>query len=372
MVLLLAGICLIILTGIAALLTNRSAILCTAISAAGVVIGSALGVIPSIQTLLSGQLRTLHLNWNIPFGSFFIEIDPVSALFLLPIFVLSALAAIYGVPYMRAYKGKSLGLPSFFFNLLLAGMVMVVIARNGILFLIAWEVMSLASFFLVTFEDEHEHVRQAGWTYLIATHIGTAFLLVLFVLLGKESGSLDFDKFTAIKSLAPAAASVLFLLALIGFGTKAGLIPLHVWLPEAHPAAPSHVSAVMSGVMIKTGIYGIIRTLMFLPAPPVWWGWLLIGIGALSGVLGVLLALAQHDLKRLLAYSTVENIGIITLSLGIGVLGLSSGSNMLAVAGFAGAFLHVSTMLFLKGCCFWARERLCMRPAQEKLINLAD
>ena len=177
--------------------------------------------------------------------------------------------------------------------------------------------MNLASFFLVTFEYEKPTVRQAGWIYLIATHIGTAFLIVFFILLGRQAGSLDFDKVSAIPS---SLASVLFVLAIIGFGTKAGFMPLHVWLPYAHPAAPSYVSAVMSGVMIKTGIYGLVRALTLLGMPPVWWCWTLIAIGAVSGVLGVLFALAQHDLKRLLAYHSVENIGIITIGLGVGLL----------------------------------------------------
>ena len=154
------------------------------------------------------------------------------------------------------------------------------------LFLVAWEVMSLASFFLVTFEHEDERTQQAGWTYLVATHLGTAFLLALFVLLGRAGGSMDFAAFGPAGRLAPAGASLLFILAVVGFGTKAGFMPLHVWLPEAHPAAPSHVSAVMSGVMIKTGIYGLLRTLTFLGLPPAWWGWLLVAIGLVSGRAG--------------------------------------------------------------------------------------
>jgi hydrogenase-4 component B len=168
--------------------------------------------------------------------------------------------------------------------------------------------------------SREERVGEAGWTYLVATHLGTIFLLAMFALLGRESGSLDFADFGAAGRSAPACADLLFLLAVVGFGTKAGFMPLHVWLPEAHPAAPSHVSAVMSGVMIKMGIYGLLRTLMFLGPPPTWWGWLPIAIGLVSGVLGVLFALAQHDLKRLLAYHSVENIGIIALGLGVGLL----------------------------------------------------
>jgi formate hydrogenlyase subunit 3/multisubunit Na+/H+ antiporter MnhD subunit len=212
----------------------------------------------------------------------------------------------------------------------------------------SWEVMSLASFFLVMLDDELESVRRAGWIYLVAMHLGTAFLVALFLLLGRNAGSLDFDRLAA----APDMRGLLFVLALVGFGTKAGFIPLHVWLPEAHPAAPSHVSAVMSGVMIKTGIYGLLRTLTLLGPPPAWCGWTLLGIGLASGVLGVLYALAQHDLKRLLAYHSVENIGIIALGLGVGFLGISSGNPLMAGLGLAGGLLHVVNHAVFKSLLF--------------------
>ena len=252
-----------------------------------------------------------------------------------------------------AYRSrKNLGSAWFFTNLLVASMVMVVIARNAILFLLAWEIMSLASFFLVTFEDEKESVREAGWTYLVATHLGTAFLLILFLLLGRQAGSLDFDRFLAQSASVSPLAGTVFFLSLIGFGTKAGFMPLHVWLPEAHPAAPSHISALMSGVMIKTGIYGLLRTLTFLGHPESWWGWVLIGIGLTSGIGGVLFALAQHDLKRLLAYHSVENIGIIAMGLGAGILGLALNQPALAVLGLAGGLLHVLNHALFKGLLF--------------------
>ncbi len=207
--------------------------------------------------------------------------------------------------------------------------------------------MSLASFFLVMFDHEKDEVMRAGWTYLAATHLGTAFLLVMFLVLG-AGGSLDFSALTA--SGLPAA--LVFAAALIGFGTKAGFVPLHVWLPEAHPAAPSHVSALMSGVMIKTGIYGLLRVMTFLGAPAAWWGWSLVVIGAVSGVAGVLFALAQHDLKRLLAYHSVENIGIIALGLGIGILGTVSANPVVAAMGFCGALLHVVNHGIFKSLLF--------------------
>jgi len=338
--LLLAAVAILVAGGVVALWRDRG-------GPVAAVAGCVVGLAGAGRVLWTGATVSLRLPWNVPFGSFYVEADALSAFFLLPIFGLSALAAIYGGEYLAPWRGKkSLGAAWFFFNLLVASMAMVVLARNGVLFLVGWEVMALASFFLVTFEDERDDVRAAGWTYLVATHLGTAFLLAMFVLLGRENGSLDFDRFTAGK------AGLVFVLALIGFGTKAGFWPLHVWLPEAHPAAPSHVSALMSGVMIKTGIYGLLRVLTVLGSPPVSWGWVLVGVGLSSGILGVIFALAQHDLKRLLAYHSVENIGIIALGMGVGLLGLSAGLPVLAALGFAGALLHVINHALFKGLLF--------------------
>jgi formate hydrogenlyase subunit 3/multisubunit Na+/H+ antiporter MnhD subunit len=172
----------------------------------------------------------------------------------------------------------------------------------------------------------------------------------MFILLGWSSHSMEFSGFQI--GLTPGFSGVIFLLAIIGFGTKAGFIPMHVWLPEAHPAAPSPVSAVMSGVMIKTGIYGLLRVITLLGEPSPWWGWTLIGIGAISGVVGVLFALAQHDLKRLLAYHSVENIGIIALGLGLGLLGLSYNNYSLSIFGFFGGLLHVWNHAIFKSLLF--------------------
>ena len=353
MLLVLLAVLLLLASGCAALLTQRSFRASAGCAVGGAVLAAVLGVIPSLRVLCGAAPQSLHLPWSVPYGAFFVEVDALSAFFLVPIFIVSGLAAVYGAEYLGSYREtRSLGPAWFFFNLLVASMVLVVIARNAVLFLVAWEVMALASFFLVTFADEKESVRDAGWVYLVATHLGTAFLLVLFIVLGSTGGSLDFDQFR----VAPSQTGLLFVLALVGFGAKAGFTPLHVWLPEAHPAAPSHVSAVMSGVMIKTGIYGLVRMLTFLatPAapPPAWWGWMLCAVGLTSGIFGVVFALAQHDLKRLLAYHSVENIGIIALGLGVGVLGLSTGMPTLAALGFAGGLLHVLNHALFKGLLF--------------------
>ncbi|MCE5341761.1 MAG: hypothetical protein LLF92_11655 [Planctomycetaceae bacterium] len=347
----LAGLCVIALTGFVSLFIKNEK-RCVRFGAAGVVAGSIISVVPAAKVLISGSIISLTADWQVPYGSFSVELDSLSALFLIPVLLISSIIAIYACGYMLAYKGRRLGVPTFFFNMLVAGMAMVVISRNSILFLVAWEVMSLASYFLVTFDDEHESVRQAGWIYLIATHIGTAFLLAFFILLGKYSGTLSFDSAAVLSSAGPTTLSILFLLSLVGFGTKAGIMPLHVWLPEAHPAAPSHVSAIMSGVMIKMGIYGIVRTIYILPTVEVWWGWLLIGLGAITGILGVLFALAQHDFKRMLAYSSVENIGIIIIGLGLGVVGVAQGSQVLAILGFAGALMHTINHSIFKSLLF--------------------
>jgi hydrogenase-4 component B len=353
MVLFLFAMGVIVLGGLAALMAGRSGRRASLLGAGGAVTGCVLALGPALRALLGGPLERLDAPWSMPGGSFSVALDPVSGLFLVPTLFLSALAAVYGTGYLKPFGAtRALGGAWFCFDLLVVSMALVMVAKNGVLFLVAWEVMALASFFLVTFDHETTSARDAGWTYLIATHLGTAFLLAMFVLLGGATGSLDFDGFERVAGLAPELVGPLFLLAVIGFGTKAGFIPLHVWLPEAHPAAPSHVSAVMSGVMIKTGIYGLVRLLILLGPPPVWWGWLLIGIGVTSGVLGVLLALAQHDLKRLLAYHSVENIGIITLGLGLGTLGVASGMPALAVLGFGGGLLHVVNHALFKGLLF--------------------
>jgi hydrogenase-4 component B len=296
----------------------------------------------------------LDVPWAVPFGSFSVALDPLTSWFLLPLLPLAALAASYGAASMeRGHGGETgkrrAGTSWFFFDVLVASLLLVLIARNAILFLVAWEVMALASFFLVTWHDDRREVRDAGWIYLVATHVGTAFLLAMFALLGARAGSLDFGPLAAAQG---GAGGIGFLLAVVGFGTKAGFMPFHVWLPEAHPAAPSHVSALMSAVMIKTGIYGLIRSLEFLGAPAGWWGWLLLGIGLLSGIAGAAFALAQHDLKRLLAYSSIENMGLVALGLGLAILGLVEGVPSVVALAFAAVLVHVLNHALFKGLLF--------------------
>ena len=320
---------------------------------AGAITGCAIGLAGALRVLASGQPEDLWAPSFMPGGAIHLQIDALSAFFLLPVFGLSILTAVYGGAYIAGRdEPRSRASSWFHLNLLTAGMAGVIAARDGLLFLLAWEIMALAPFFLVLFDDREPAVRHAGWTYLAATHLGTAFLLVLFVMLGELAGSSDFDAYPAALAARPELCSLAFLLALVGFGSKAGIVPAHVWLPEAHPVAPSHASALMSGAMIKVGIYGLVRILTMLGTPPSWWGWLVLAVGASSGILGVLFALAQHDLKRLLAYHSVENIGIILIGIGAGVLGLATGMTPLAVIGFAAGLLHVLNHAIFKSLLF--------------------
>jgi hydrogenase-4 component B len=336
--------------GLLSLISTRSPRWATGLGAGSVVAGCLLGLWPAFHGLLGGGIESFRMPWAVPGGEFYIRLDALSAFFLIPIFGLSALAAVYGGNYLLAYRDrKMLGASWFFFNLFVAAMALVVLARQAVLFMVAWEVMSVAAFFLVTFEHEKKDVRVAGWIYLVASHMGAAFLLAMFLYLGRASGSLDFDTFVVPGAM---AGRVILLLALVGFGTKAGMVPLHIWLPEAHPAAPSHVSALMSGVMIKLGLYGLFRVMMFLGAPAVWWGPMFVTIGFVGAVLGISFALFQRDLKRALAYSSIENMGLILLALGVGLWGLTSQHPVVAALGLSGAFLHIWNHSLMKSLMF--------------------
>jgi hydrogenase-4 component B len=279
----------------------------------------------------------------------FLRLDAIGAWFLLPVLMLSCCGSVFALGYWGDQRESSRRL-RLLYGFTAAGMVVLVAAAQALTFLLAWEAMAVGSFFLVTAEDREPATRRAGWIYLAATHSGTLCLFAAFGLMAGDAGFLW-------QPLAPGFAAsqrgtATFLLLLVGFGLKAGIFPLHFWLPGAHAAAPSHVSSLMSGILIKMGILGLVRWLCLVPDPPFWWGALLVALGALSGLLGVAFALAQHDLKRLLAYHSIENIGIILLGLGLGTLGKSTGHPALQLLGFAGALLHVLNHSLFKGLLF--------------------
>ena len=357
-----------VICGIAALFLSRFPRAVSILGAGGTVVGCLIGLVPTVLVLFGFPVEPMEFQWDPAHGHFRVDLDLLSAFFLLPILGLSALATIYGGNYLLAYRHeKALGIPWFFFNLFVAGMALVVIARTVLLFLVAWEIMSIAAYFLVTMEHEKEETRRAGWIYLIATHLGLLFILSVFLVLTYQAGSSEFARFVvaydSVRTLDAARwepyatrgwAGLLFVLALVGFGAKAGLVPFHVWLPEAHPAAPSHVSALMSGVMIKMGLYGLLRTLTFLGPPAFWWGPLLAIIGLLTALVGVALALQQRDLKRALAYSSIENVGLIALALGVGLWGSANHLPAVAALGMIAALLHIWNHAAMKGLMFLA------------------
>lgn len=315
------------------------------------VIGGELLIIPQTVIALLNQTGN---NLTLRFYGLELGMDPLSALFLLMISVISPIIAVYAVEYLRQYRenGSDTRVNLLFFNLLIASMSLLPLVRESVSFLTVWEIMSLTSFLLVIFHHEQQEVRKAGIKYFVTMHIGFLCLVGGFLGASIYSGSTFFSKISATFATPHSAALSLTILLLIGFAFKAGFLPFHFWLPDAHPAAPTHVSALMSGVMIKTGIYGILRTLTLFQVQPFELGLVIMGIGAASGIYGIIYALSQRDLKKLLAYSSVENIGIIGIGIGVGLLGKASGNQMMAVLGFTGALLHTVNHSIFKSLLF--------------------
>jgi hydrogenase-4 component B len=307
-------------------------------------------------------------SWSVMFGNNFVlnlpgtsilkfgvSIDKLSAFFILVISITSLAVSLYSIGYVKEYFGKKdIGYLGLLFNLFLLSMILVVSANNAVMFLIIWELMSVISYFLVIYEHEKPETRRAGLIYIIMTHIGTGFIILSFLILSSSSGSFDFESFQDAGGQLPSLLKdMAFLFALIGFGTKAGIVPLHIWLPYAHPAAPSNVSALMSGVMIKTAIYMLIRVCFdFLGADVLWWGVLLLIIACISSLLGVMYALMEHDIKRLLAYHSVENIGIILIGVSLAMIFMSSGQPELAAFGLIAGLYHLINHAVFKSLLF--------------------
>lgn len=319
------------------------------------ILGSAFGLLTSSQSLIFNSVFSFKAASPVPLLSFAFSVDKLSAFFIFIISLISILASIYALGYTKHYYNKyNLGALGFFYNIFLAGMVMVVSASNSLFFLLVWELMSLSSYYLVIFENKKQENLDAGALYFIMTHLGTVFITLAFLLLYRFTGSLDFGMIKEqIVTVSPLMRNAIFFLALVGFGTKAGIIPFHIWLPKAHPAAPSHVSALMSGVMIKTGIYMLIRIFFdIMPTAPLWWGMVILVIGAISSLLGVLHALTEHDIKRLLAYHSIENIGIILLGIGSSLVFWSMNLMPLAVLGLIAALFHTFNHAIFKALLF--------------------
>lgn len=315
--------------------------------------GCAAAAIQPVAVLRGAQPVEFRIDAAVPGGAWVFGIDALSAVFLLAILATGAASAVYGATYLAHERARrSVQLSHLGVAVLVVAMALVVTARAAVPFLIAWETMAVGAYVLVVFEHERSEIRRAGLLYLVATHAGTLALLALFAAWADGARDLTFAALAEHAVALPAGGAAVLALALLGFGLKAGIVPLHFWLPEAHAASPSHVSALMSGVVIKMGIYGLLRVTMLFGQTPAWWGWLLLALGATSGVLGVVWALAQHDLKRLLAYHSVENIGIILLGIGAGAIGMAYDRPAVAVLGFAGATLHTLNHALFKSLLF--------------------
>jgi hydrogenase-4 component B len=320
----------------------------TAASVAGVVLG--------LAGMLAPSTSTFSLPSNLPLLTFQVRIDALSSFFVLIVSLSGVAVSLYAVGYVREFERiRSIGALGGLYNAFLLSMILVVLADDAFFFLIVWEIMSLVSYLLVVTEHEKAETRYAGLFYLIMTHVGTAFIIVTYLVFYQQAGSFSFELFRhPAAPLSEGFRTLAFAAALIGFGTKAGIVPLHVWLPYAHPAAPSHVSALMSGVMIKTAIYGLVRVYFdFLGGTFPWeWGSIVLAIGAVSALLGVMYALMEHDLKSLLAYHSVENIGIILMGIGAGMIFQSYGLSHLAALGVLAGLYHTINHAMFKGLLF--------------------
>ena len=307
--------------------------------------GLALSALPSLA-------QTTVLPIGLPGLPFHLRLDALSAFFLVLLGLASAGISVYAGGYFREGEGTAPGVLCLQYHVFLVGMAMVMLADDAYAFMVSWEVMALASFFLVTTNHRIPEIQRAGFLYLLIAHIGAIGILLCFGILQANTGDYTFDNMR-VQHLSPFWASGAFLLALFGFGAKAGLLPLHVWLPEAHPAAPSPVSALMSGVMLKTAIYGLLRVTFDLVDTPLWWwGMVALSLGLLTALFGAVFAAAQVDMKRLLAYSSIENIGLIAMGFGLAIVFASYAMHSLAALALTATLYHCLNHAMFKSLLF--------------------
>jgi hydrogenase-4 component B len=303
--------------------------------------------------LLEGDTVSWSFPSGVPLFEFSLRLDPLAAVFLLALGVVAIAVSVYSFGYTEHAQGWRPGILGALLNLLLFSLSLVFTASSVFLFLIAWEVMALTAYCLVSFEHSKEETRSAGILFFVMSHVGTGCLILAFLLLHSISNTFEFAEFR--QPSGPLQQAALFGLFLIGFGVKAGLVPLHVWLPAAHPVAPSNVSALMSGIVVKTGIYGLMRVCFeFLGAPPLWAALLILALGVGSGLIGVLYALIETDLKRLLAYSTIENVGIVFIGIGASLVFTALGKPELAALALVAGLAHIVNHALFKSLLFLA------------------
>jgi formate hydrogenlyase subunit 3/multisubunit Na+/H+ antiporter MnhD subunit len=332
--------------------------------------GVALLVAAAALPALWGAPQAVVLPIGLPGLPFHFRLDGLSAFFLVVLGGTAAGVSLFSAGYFRQSEGTAPGLLCLQYHVFLAAMALVVIADDAYAFMVMWETMALASFFLVTSNHRIAEIRRAGYLYLLIAHIGALGILLCFGVLQANTGDYSFANMRA-QHLSPFWASVAFLLALAGFGAKAGLVPLHVWLPEAHPAAPSPVSALMSGVMLKTAVYGFLRVAYdLLPAQLWWWGVLVLALGLASAVLGVVFAAVQSDMKRLLAWSSIENTGLIFAGIGLALLFAAYRMPAVAALALTAALYHVASHAFFKSLLFLATGAVLHATSERSLGRL--
>ena len=322
-----------------------------ALFAGGALVGFALAA-AAAWSLLQGLPESRVLPIGLPDLPFHLRLDALSSVFLLLLGATSVGVSLFSAGYFRQSDGVAPGLLCLQYHVFLASMGLVLLADDAYAFMVGWELMALSSYFLVTTQHRIPEIRGAGFLYLLMAHVGALSILLSFGILQGGSWHFTFDAMRAAH-LSPAAAGAAFLLAMAGFGAKAGLVPLHVWLPEAHPAAPSPVSALLSGVMLKTAVYGIVRVTFDLLGHPLWWwGLLPLAAGLLTALYGVVFAAVQTDMKRLLAYSSIENVGLLFTGIGLAVVFLGVGMPALAALALLATLYHSLNHAAMKSLLF--------------------
>jgi len=312
------------------------------------------GLAFSLNLLLTSRLW--EARWPLPFiGTIHLACDGITLFFLFTFQLLSLAGSVYAVGYLEHYvrRGVRIRWHLVSFTLLILSLQLVVLVQHALAFLIAWELMAVSAYFSIVLEKNRPEVRRGGFWYFVATHASALFLYVFFVVLHDRTGSWEFADFARQTGWDSGALTLLLVTGFLGFAIKAGFMPFHAWLPNAHPAAPAHVSGLLSAINIKAGIYGVARMFMFFPTGPEAFGWALLAVALTSAVVGVWYALAQHEIKRLLAYSSVENIGIIGLGLAVAWLGRCIGAPGLVALGLAGALLHTLNHAIFKALLFF-------------------
>ncbi|OQB49597.1 MAG: Hydrogenase-4 component B [bacterium ADurb.Bin157] len=346
----LSAVVAIFVGGIIALFTGKWRGVSNFFGAFSCFLGTIFALKPIYDVLIAN--KTLEaITIALPICSASVSLDKISAFFALPIVILGFISAYFAAVTVNPRNEQHPGAYWFFYNLLIAGMLSLVASSNAVLFIMSWEIMSVAAYFLIAHRVEMNTARNAAWQFLVASHIGTTGIFFLFAILASAAGGFQFETFHS-SALAEGSAAVIFFLALFGFGVKVGFFPLHIWMPDSYTFAESHVSAVLSGAMSKMGFYGLIRVLTFLPVHAELWGWVLLFGGLITGIYALVIALVKLDLKKVISYSSMENAGIILMAIGTGILANRWNQPLIAFTAFSGALLHIFNHALCKGLLF--------------------